>query len=236
MVWGEGKDMVFITLRMCLLPLPPLNLVCLGRCCGPAFLAIYGLCLGSHPALWLQLCHLYTDYDCAVFEQSLALPLFGIVMKIDHFQSCEHCWVFQIYSHYICHSLLLFFSSLWVALPAVMRFDLMWLCPSYCLIVASLLCITLSKIFWNLNHLLYSQMKAHIGYLQEKSKSISMTWKTPKETFFPTNRLLFLPPMSIYNAVCTWIATTLKSWSHLRLADKTSSLCGIFPVYSSSFL
>ena len=53
--------MVFITLRMCLLPLPPLNLVCLGRCCGPAFLAIYGLCLGSHPALWLQLCHLYTD-------------------------------------------------------------------------------------------------------------------------------------------------------------------------------
>ena len=30
-------------------------------------------------------------YDCAVFEQSLALPLFGIGMKIDHFQSCGHC-------------------------------------------------------------------------------------------------------------------------------------------------
>lgn len=58
-VRGEGKDMVFITLRMCLLPLSPLNLVCLGRCCGPALLALYGLCLGSHPALRLQLCHLY---------------------------------------------------------------------------------------------------------------------------------------------------------------------------------
>ena len=177
---------------------------------------------------------MWDECNCAI-EHSLAFPFFGIGFKTDLFQSCEHCWVFQIYSHYICHSLLLFFSSLWVAHPAVMRFDLMWLCPTYCLIVASLLCITLSKIFWNLNHLLYSQMKAHIGYLQEKAKSISMTWKTPKETFFP-NRLLFLPPMSIYNAVCTWIATTLKSWSHLRLADKTSSLCGVFPVYSSSFL
>ena len=54
--------------------------------------------------------------------------------------------------------------------------------------------------------------------------------------FSPTNTLLFLPPMSISNAVCTWIATTLKSWNHLRLAEKTCSLCRAFPVYFSSFL
>ena len=30
------------------------------------------------------------------FEHSLALPLFGIGMKTDLFQSCGHCWVFQI--------------------------------------------------------------------------------------------------------------------------------------------
>ena len=30
------------------------------------------------------------------FEHSLALPFFGIGMKTDHFQSCGHCWVFQI--------------------------------------------------------------------------------------------------------------------------------------------
>ena len=30
------------------------------------------------------------------FEHSLALPFFGIEMKTDHFQSCSHCWVFQM--------------------------------------------------------------------------------------------------------------------------------------------
>ena len=30
------------------------------------------------------------------FEHALALPFFGIGMKSDVFQSCGHCWVFQI--------------------------------------------------------------------------------------------------------------------------------------------
>ena len=30
------------------------------------------------------------------FEHSLGLPFFGIGMKTDLFQSCGHCWVFQI--------------------------------------------------------------------------------------------------------------------------------------------
>ena len=33
------------------------------------------------------------------FEHSLALPFFGIGMKTDPFQSCGHCWVFQICWH-----------------------------------------------------------------------------------------------------------------------------------------
>ena len=36
------------------------------------------------------------------FEHSLALPFFGIRMKIDLFQSCDHCWVFQIFWHIEC--------------------------------------------------------------------------------------------------------------------------------------
>ena len=36
------------------------------------------------------------------FENSLALPFFGIVMKTDLFQSCGHCWVFQICWHIEC--------------------------------------------------------------------------------------------------------------------------------------
>ena len=33
------------------------------------------------------------------FEHSLALPFLAIRMKIDLFQSCGHCWVFQICWH-----------------------------------------------------------------------------------------------------------------------------------------
>ena len=36
------------------------------------------------------------------FEHSLALPFFGIEMKTDLFQSCGHCWVFQICWHIEC--------------------------------------------------------------------------------------------------------------------------------------
>ena len=36
------------------------------------------------------------------FEHSLALPFFGVGMKTDLFQSCGHCWVFQICWHIEC--------------------------------------------------------------------------------------------------------------------------------------
>ena len=42
---------------------------------------------------------------CAImrwFEHSLALPLFGIGMKTDFFQSCGHSWFFQISWHIEC--------------------------------------------------------------------------------------------------------------------------------------
>ena len=37
-----------------------------------------------------------------LFEHSLALPFFGIGMKTDLFQTCGHCWVFQICWHIEC--------------------------------------------------------------------------------------------------------------------------------------
>ena len=36
------------------------------------------------------------------FEHSLGLPFLGIGMKTDLFQSCGHCWVFQICWHVEC--------------------------------------------------------------------------------------------------------------------------------------
>ena len=38
------------------------------------------------------------------FEHSLALPFLGTGMKTDLFQSCGHCWVFQIYWHLECNT------------------------------------------------------------------------------------------------------------------------------------
>ena len=39
------------------------------------------------------------------FEHSLALPFFGIRMNTDLFQSCGHCWVFQICWNTECRTL-----------------------------------------------------------------------------------------------------------------------------------
>ena len=45
------------------------------------------------------------------FEHSLALPFFGIGMQTDLFQSCDHCWVFQICWHIECSTLIMDFYS-----------------------------------------------------------------------------------------------------------------------------
>ena len=44
----------------------------------------------------------WDECNCAVVWAFLALPFFGIGMKTDLFQSCGHCWVFQICWHIEC--------------------------------------------------------------------------------------------------------------------------------------
>ena len=43
----------------------------------------------------------------------LALPFFGIGMKTDLFQSCGHCWVFQICWHTECSTFTASSSKIW---------------------------------------------------------------------------------------------------------------------------
>ena len=40
--------------------------------------------------------YFFATGEMSEFQHSLALPFFGIGMKTDLFQSCGHCWVFQI--------------------------------------------------------------------------------------------------------------------------------------------
>ena len=47
------------------------------------------------------------------FEHSLAFPFFGIGMKTDLFQSCGHCWVFQICWHIECSTFTALSFRIW---------------------------------------------------------------------------------------------------------------------------
>ena len=47
------------------------------------------------------------------FEPSLTLPFFGIGMKTDLFQSCGHCWVFQICWHIECSTFTASSFTIW---------------------------------------------------------------------------------------------------------------------------
>ena len=64
------------------------------------------------------------------FEHSLALSFFVIGMKTDLFQSCEHCWIFQICLHIECSSFTassfrIWNSSTWIPSPPLALFIVM---------------------------------------------------------------------------------------------------------------
>ena len=59
--------------------------------------------LGEFWALLLLACEM--SAIVWYFEHSLALPFFVLGMKTDLFQSCGHCWVFQICWHVECSTL-----------------------------------------------------------------------------------------------------------------------------------
>ena len=47
------------------------------------------------------------------FDHSLALPFFGFIMKTDLFQSCDHCWVFQICWRIECSTFTASYFGIW---------------------------------------------------------------------------------------------------------------------------
>ena len=53
------------------------------------------------------------------FEHYLALPFFGTGMKTDLFQSCGHCWVFQICWHIECSTSTASSFRIWNSLTGI---------------------------------------------------------------------------------------------------------------------
>ena len=80
-----------------LVPLPFLNPACTS---GISWCTYYWSLARRVLSITLLACEMSTIMWS--FEHSLALPFFGIGMKTDLFQSCGHCWVFQIAWHIEC--------------------------------------------------------------------------------------------------------------------------------------
>ena len=83
----------------------------------------------------------WDECNCVVVWAFLGLPFFGIGMKMDLFQSCGHCWVFQICWHIECStftasSLRIWNSSSGIPSPPLALFIVLrptWLCIPGCL-------------------------------------------------------------------------------------------------------
>ena len=98
------------------------------------------------------------------FEHFLTLPFFGIGMKTDLFQSCGHCWVFQICWHTECSTLTASSFRIWNSLPGIPSLPLalfIVMLPkayltSHCRMSGSRWVITSSLLSGSLRYFLYS--------------------------------------------------------------------------------
>ena len=65
------------------------------------------------------LASMWNECNCVVIWASLTLPFFGTGMKTDLFQSCGHCWVFQIFWHIECSTLIASSFRIWNSLAGI---------------------------------------------------------------------------------------------------------------------
>ena len=84
----------------------------------------------------------WDDCNCTVVWELFGIAFFGIGMKTDLFQSCGHCWIFQICWHiecstFIASSFRIWNSSTGIPSPPLNLFIVMlrpsWLCTPGCL-------------------------------------------------------------------------------------------------------
>ena len=95
----------------------------LRRFLNSAWTSRISLCTQCWNFTWINLNITLLAYEMSaivqLFEDSLALPFFGIGMKTDLFQSCGHCWVFQICWHIECSTFTASFFRIWSGLAGI---------------------------------------------------------------------------------------------------------------------
>ena len=86
------------------------------------------------------------------FEHSLALPFFGIGMKTDLFQSCGHCWVFQICWHIECSTFTASSLRIWNSLTGIpsppLALFIVWLPKAHWLHIPGYLALGEIMLLW----------------------------------------------------------------------------------------
>ena len=75
---------------------------------------------------------MWDECNCMVVWASLASPFFGIGMKADLFQSCGHCWVFQICWHIECSTFTASSFRIWNSSTTSTRDTQIQVCLSFC--------------------------------------------------------------------------------------------------------
>ena len=80
----------------------------------------------------LSITSVWDECNCAVVWTFFALPFFGIEMKTDLFQSCGHCWVFQICWHIECSTFTTSSSPIYSSsFLYTVEFDLLIICNGF---------------------------------------------------------------------------------------------------------
>ena len=97
-----------------LIPLPFLNTACTP---GSSQVMYWGSLAWRFFSITLLECEMTAMVQW--FEHSLTLPFFGIGIKTDLFQSCGHCWVFQVCWHIECSSLTALSFRIWNSLTGI---------------------------------------------------------------------------------------------------------------------
>ena len=119
------------------------------------------------------LANIWNEHSCAV-----VWTFFGIRVKTDLFQSCGHCWVFQMCWHIECSTLTASYfrirnSSAGIPSPPLALFAEMLLRPTWFLIPG---CLALAK--WPHHHI-YLRLK-HPSLMRE-TRVRSLDWEDPLE-------------------------------------------------------
>ena len=133
---------------------------------------------------------MWDECNCVVVWHSLAFPFFGIGMKIDLFQPCGHCWVFQICWHSECSTFTASSFRRWKSSTGI---------PSPPL---ALFVVMLPKAHLTLHFSMYGSrwMKHHHGYLSHKDLFLHSSSVYSCHLFLIS--LLLLGPYHFFSLLC----------------------------------